>query len=205
MKLVRTACLGLLIGMGLRAEEPARLTLMILNQAQVPAKPLGAMIQELGQILSEAGVSAETIVCPVTPTVPRPLICAQPLRPDRVLIQLLPGEPSRRVSAVGSTSLNLETQIASIVLFANLAQSLAKAGGWSWHELLAHLAAHEVGHALMETSSHTRNGIMRAVWSPAELVTLRHPQALFDREQGKVMKANLAYRCLLTQSIAGQP
>jgi len=68
------AGMGLLIAIGARAQEPARLTLVVLNQARVPAKPLEQMLKELGEIMSLAGISAEPVICPVSPDQLRPTI-----------------------------------------------------------------------------------------------------------------------------------
>jgi hypothetical protein len=188
------AGLGMLLAMGVRAAEPPRFTLIVLNQAEVPAGTLAPMLAELGEIMLEAGITVETAICPLAAGQPRPPVCSRPLNPGEILLQLLPGEPARRMHAVGTTTTNFETRVTNIVLFANLARSLAQASGWSWHELLAHLAAHELGHALLENPGHTRAGIMKAFWSPAELAALRHQQVLFDREEGRKMQAKLAAR-----------
>ncbi|MBI4894057.1 MAG: hypothetical protein HY821_25795 [Acidobacteria bacterium] len=195
------AALTLWTAMGVEAGEPARLTLLLVNQAQVPAKPLQEMLDELGGILAQAGIGLETVDCPFQLELPRPAACSQPLRPDRVVLQFISGQPTRRIHAVGTTTLRPEQNTATIVIYAGLAQDLAQSTGWSWHELLSHLAAHELGHALLQDQGHSRAGVMRAVWSPAELVNLRHPQLLFDSAQATRMRQHLASGQVLAQSI----
>ena len=176
------------------------LTVIVLNHAAVPDRILREMFHDLELILTPAGIPAVFLVCPVSLEPSRPALCSEPLRPDRVLLQLLPGQPVERVHSVGSSTLDRATGTACIKLYANLAEFIARDSGWSWSELLAHLAAHEIGHILLASGEHSRNGIMRAVWSPAELLVLRHPQALFDGRQAAKMQLALATRHLMAQA-----
>lgn len=202
MNRIWTAGLVVAAAMTARADAPApeSLTVIVLNQAAVPERSLTQMFRDLDEILAPAGIRATITVCPTSLDLPRPAICSESPRPERLVLQLLPGQPVQRVHSVGTTTFNRETGIASIRLFSDLAKSLAADSGWAWPELLAHLAAHEIGHVLLDTDGHTRNGIMRPVWSSNELSTLRHAQAMFDSQQGTTMRQALSARGLMAQA-----
>lgn len=185
------------------ADSGGLLTVLVLNQAGVPDQILQRMYEDLETILRQAGVGVSFVPCPRSTDVPRPRVCSQPLSADRIVLQFLPGQPARRVHSVGTSTVDVETGAASIVVFAELAASIAKDSGWSWPELLAHLAGHEIGHVLLASKEHTRTGIMRAVWSTAELGMLRHPQAMFNSEQSKKMQKNLTARAMTARAVAG--
>lgn len=185
------------------ADSAEILTVIVLNQAAVPERNLREMFHDLDLILRPAGIPTVFLVCPVSLDLTLPAICSQPLQPDRVLLQLLPGQPAERYHSVGASTVDRATGTASIKLFAKLAEFIARDSGWSWSELLAHLAAHEIGHVLLGSSAHSRGGIMRAVWSSAELIALRHPQALFDGQQATKMQFALNTRHLMAQAQNG--
>ena len=57
--------------------------------------------------------------------------------------------------------------------------------------LLGNVAAHELGHLLLGTNSHARDGIMKARWQQEELLKVRRDSLLFTKEQAEHMRGKL--------------
>jgi hypothetical protein len=51
--------------------------------------------------------------------------------------------------------------------------------GLAYNELLGRTIAHEIGHLLLRGAGHGSTGLMRAVWTDAELIQNRHDDWLF--------------------------
>jgi len=58
-------------------------------------------------------------------------------------------------------------------------------------KLLAHVMAHELGHALMRSDMHCASGLMRANWDHSELLMIAHGQLRFTDQQSTLMRANV--------------
>jgi len=59
-------------------------------------------------------------------------------------------------------------------------------------QVLAHVIAHEIGHVLLSTSSHTPTGIMRASWQDDEYKLLVTGQLRFTVAQTELIRSELA-------------
>lgn len=57
--------------------------------------------------------------------------------------------------------------------------------------ILAHIIAHEAGHMLLPTLSHSEEGIMRCQWKPDDLRLALKRELLFTQEQVELMRLEL--------------
>jgi hypothetical protein len=57
--------------------------------------------------------------------------------------------------------------------------------------LLAHAIAHEIGHVLLRSSSHTKNGLMAGGWDNAQFQRVRHGELFFKRDEAERMEASI--------------
>jgi hypothetical protein len=55
--------------------------------------------------------------------------------------------------------------------------------------ILGHAMAHELGHLLLGTNSHSRDGLMRAHWEPGDLAQAAKGNLLFSSEQSTRMRS----------------
>jgi hypothetical protein len=60
--------------------------------------------------------------------------------------------------------------------------------------ILGHVIAHEVGHLLLGTNSHSQDGIMSAEWSGSELRRLAKGALLFTASEPMRIRTELASR-----------
>ena len=67
-------------------------------------------------------------------------------------------------------------------------------GAISLEQVLGHAMAHEVGHLLLGSNSHSPRGLMRGKWSPEDLRRAAKGDLLFTPEQAKRMRGNVIAR-----------
>jgi hypothetical protein len=65
-----------------------------------------------------------------------------------------------------------------------------------WHDMpymtvLPYAMAHEIGHVLLRSGSHSRRGIMSRVWTKYEYERMAHGALGFSDDETKTMSANL--------------
>jgi hypothetical protein len=61
-------------------------------------------------------------------------------------------------------------------------------------QILGHAAAHEIGHLLMGSNSHSPHGLMRAGWGTKELQDMAERRLLFSNSEGNRMRVRIAAR-----------
>lgn len=61
-------------------------------------------------------------------------------------------------------------------------------------QILGHTVAHELGHVLLNTESHSASGIMRGDWNETDLEAIAFERLLFTTDQAKVIHAEAARR-----------
>jgi hypothetical protein len=69
---------------------------------------------------------------------------------------------------------------------------LARAAGVAVARLLGHAIAHEIGHLLLASKEHGAHGLMRAIWSSAELRRSRPGDWVFSQQELAIMKGRKA-------------
>jgi hypothetical protein len=75
--------------------------------------------------------------------------------------------------------------IASV--FLNRAKQLADRTGMSVHQVLGHAMAHELGHLLLGSNSHSGWGLMRAVWNSQDIQRAAKGALLFTSVEAEVI------------------
>jgi hypothetical protein len=61
-------------------------------------------------------------------------------------------------------------------------------------QILGHVIAHEIGHALLNIKSHSATGIMRGDWNPKDLQDAAYGYLLFTPQQAEIIRADVGSR-----------
>lgn len=125
---------------------------------------------EAQTILQAAGMKVDAILCAAGP---QPGRCGQPVAPTELVVRMraagaVPesGPISMGFAALGDGSLGVPT-LATV--FVDRVAAVARAAGGDPRQLLGRAVAHEIGHLLLNKTAHSTHGLMRAVWSAAEV------------------------------------
>jgi len=76
---------------------------------------------------------------------------------------------------------------AMATIFHDQVMSVARRSGADTSTLLGRTLAHEVGHLLLRAMGHSRTGLMRAVWTDAELAMNRHDDWIFSAPEQRLL------------------
>jgi len=186
----RVAALTVLILVALAATANAQPDVRVRLYDTGAATPgmRAAAIRSASAILAEAGVTVEWEDCSHAGHRPA---CQKSRYADNLIVRILPafaGGAAARGSALasrdGTDAADVQLGLAIIdpktsagemaTLFLDQIVTVAERASVDSSELLGRALAHEVGHLLLGVTGHSASGLMRAVWTDAELAQ-NHP------------------------------
>jgi hypothetical protein len=173
------------------------------NYMQVPADDLARARATAGQTFQQAGISLQWVDCGVpqdrAPIVDQPAACAQPLREGSDFVLRLVSPPadqnhfSSRIVAMGTSLIDHDSHAGALTTVdAALVLKIARGSGVDFGTLLGRAIAHEIGHLLLGHSRHSRDGLMRAIWSQDEIRGIRAAGWQFSEAEATEMRQGLA-------------
>jgi hypothetical protein len=177
---MRKLC-GCLIWIALLTEPAAAelpITVTLYDEFVLQLAGREAMKAEVTRILNQAGLTLNWVECMIGDNPANIAACTQPLGPTRLMLQLVPGNNRRRPMAAGMAIIAADSAVYACVYPARI-KELARETNWEFSDLLAHAAAHELGHLLLRSSRHSSAGVMRASWEVTDLRQLSHAGLVF--------------------------
>jgi hypothetical protein len=119
------------------------------------------------------------------------LDCASFDWPTRLAVRIVPRSERSTSEVFGAAFLSDEGTGCYSDIFYDRATKLHADWNVGLSDLLGNVIAHELGHLLLGSNSHSRAGIMRAHWQSEELNLLSRGNLWFTREQGEHMRGKL--------------
>jgi len=167
-----------------------QITIRIHNYAQVESSVLFKAEQTTDDILREAGVAAVWVACSAGSIPAKEPSCETPMGPTNVILNLLPQSMSRlfhlRGDAFGVALEDAEGGLGSDAwIFCDLVKDAAAQRQLTQSVLLGTVIAHELGHLLLSSNSHSAFGLMRANWSRKELSAVEQRAMYFSSAESK--------------------
>jgi len=177
------------------------------NNFGVPAADLAAAREHAEAIFQQAGLNIVWTDCWVgdrqqSDATPR---CQQPVGGDIVLRLQKTKETDRsRFVSMGFSLVGTPGAAPFLAtVYVDRAESVARGAGVDARRVLGLAMAHEIGHVLLNSSSHAQSGLMRADWSRTEL---RRKDAtawrLLDAEAAQIRATALERRAMTPADIA---
>jgi hypothetical protein len=178
--------------------EAVVVTIRTYNYAALPGHVLAAARVTAAAIFKRAAISVEWIDC----RVPQGdgASCTEPLRPGREFMLRLtdvPGEAryGRRALALGTSLLDHDQRSGALMTVdLNPIRAIAQQASADVPTLLGRAIAHEIGHLLLGTSDHPREGLMRAQWLQDEIRGRKPADWGFSRHEALQMRDGLETR-----------
>jgi hypothetical protein len=190
-----------------RGGADLRLTVRIFDHASVPPTSLTRAEATARYVFDAIGVETAWLECP--PGQEGPVACAQRPGPTDVFVMIVPQPMPALAHAsamMGVAILPDAGRGSHLYIFHDRVQALAaecREVGSS--VILGYVLAHEIGHLLLGSNSHSTNGIMSAAWFRKELRRLARGDLLFEYPQAQRIRAELAARMNRTAAdVAGQ-
>jgi hypothetical protein len=145
-------------------ESPAaeRLVVRTYNSFGATAGRMTRAREVTALILQDAGVQVVWRDC-VTG-------CADALRPRELLVRIVAAPQGVAAESLGCAVVDLQQGAGTLAtVYADRIDVVASRTGVDAGMLLGRAVAHEIGHLLLGTSSHSAGGLMRGLWSDREL------------------------------------
>jgi hypothetical protein len=210
---------GLAVLMATGAAEPASarnrteiepgtgtITLRVYDYVYMDRPGLLAAEREAAAILAQAGVKVRWVDCPTSHAeLDSYAACQSAWQANDFVLRLLPNTmldswaPWQDALGVAYEGDGPPAYVASV--FYDRVHSLCQGGRAPLPVLLGRAMAHEIGHLLLGTHSHSSTGIMRARWFGEDL-SLAGAHLMFTAEQSRQIKRRLAERVRAWQAEA---
>jgi hypothetical protein len=115
--------------------------------------------------------------------------CAAASFPTHLHLRVIPRAHSAKVSTMGMSFLSADGE----GCYADLFYEVVVDGQMETHVravvILGHAMAHELGHLLLGTNSHSRDGLMRARWNRGDLAQAARGNLLFSPKESTRMRS----------------
>jgi len=180
---------------GVAVETYARIQVRVYNAAVMPAADQAVALRAAATTLAAAGIGTSWLSCGDVASDASSAVCNTPLDPSELSVRLvkLPGTASARGELQLGYSLVDTTAGAGTLatIYADRIAWLAGEAGADMPTLVGFAIAHEIGHLLLGTNAHSGSGLMRAVWSRAELRRNEAADWLFGRSEAARMRSSV--------------
>lgn len=170
------------------------ITVQIFNYSQASPAILAGAEQEAGRILGKAGLQAVWLECPIGPSTPGSQTPCQKAPEATDLMLRVLASPIQNKFQDTVFGFTVHPVLASV--YYEYAARRAKADDAEFEApiILGCAIAHELGHLLLGTNSHSDWGIMQPRWKTNQFRQLVMGTLLFTTEQSQLMRVDAKTR-----------
>ena len=176
------------------------LTIRLFDHSHTGAAQIREAQRGTEQILRHARIAVHWQSCPTMGSLsPDVAVCESLADLDHLDLVLLPDEMARKVSR-GSQDFGLAVLAESgrlavrAYIFVDRAIDLANEEMIPWTRILGYLMAHEIGHLLMGTNSHSLQGIMKGNWRRKEVKEALSGRLTFTSQECSRLRSAIEHR-----------
>ncbi len=190
---VLTGLVGI-VGMALPApafggeDEPPTITVLVANYSQASPAILAAAEREAGRILGQAGLRASWLECSVGPSTVTPQDpCRKAPQATDIRMRILPA-PVLDTFQDSVFGFAVHPVLASVYYEFALRRARNDDAEFELPIILGCVMAHELGHLLLGSNSHSDKGIMLPRWEVNQVRQLMMGRLLFTPDQSRLMR-----------------
>ena len=182
------------------AEPRPKITVFVYNYAAAGPDVLALTEAEASRIYQQAGIEVQWLECPLRPKDADQFpACQIAPGPTRLALRILSRSMADRLrQAEDSFGFAMIPEDGSFAIVANVfsydAEQLANRRDMRHGVILGHLAAHELGHVLLGSGSHSSQCIMHVPWQLKELDIIAQGQMVFMPREAERMRRNIQTR-----------
>jgi hypothetical protein len=165
-----------------------QLVVRIYDSVGVSPAELDRARASAGAILASVGIEPIWRPCHVS-------ACTGPVKPHEIAIRVVRSGPESAKHSLGFSLIDVPRHAGSLgTIYEDRVRDLAAQAGVDDGELFGRAMAHEIGHMLIGAPTHSRFGLMRAVWATGELRRGLPSDWLFSKQEGPELRRRLAAR-----------
>lgn len=192
-------------------ETPLVIKVRVYNYADVTRGVLAKARSEAGRIFQRSRIEISWIACavPGREVENNPFCKSKPQATD-IFVRLLPEKMAKKLmkhhSEFGIAATAPGDGFGSnLSIFYHRVDELAERTHASRKLLLGHLIAHEIGHLLLGSNSHSRSGIMHVPWNHAQMERASLGTLLFTKKEAGKMRGQVFRRVVAAENLTGVP
>ena len=166
------------------------LVLRVFDRSGDSAADRQEALQTADAILRQADVTATWVDCSNGARQASHAICTDPLGSGELAVRMTPAPKDKKARlksptvqrALGYSMVEPAVGGTLATIFTDRVAWLATSSHSGYRALLGRAVAHEIGHLLIGTTEHSQAGLMRAVWTAAELTRNDRDDWLFTAD-----------------------
>jgi len=186
---------------------PIQLQVSVFNSSPISSSTIERAERHAGRVLRDAGVAVIWLNCPQDAQHEASLgPCSEASFPSHLHLRIARASRSLKATTVGISFVAEDGKGCYADLFYEPIRQLQEETHASPSVILGHAMAHELGHLLLGTNSHSSSGLMRAQWTGEDLAMASKGNLRFSQEQSLRITNRLARRTppdLQTSLMAG--
>jgi len=177
------------------AADGPHIMVSVHNDAGIPPATLMQSEVEASRIFEHSGLKIHWLNCPLPRAGPQdPSVCGVAEFPEHLQLRIAKHSLNLNEFTMGISYLSADGTGCYADLFFERARQLHETSRLSLASILGHGIAHELGHLLLGTNSHSPAGLMRARWQPADLSSIGRGALLFSPLESQQMQSKLSAR-----------
>ena len=180
------------------ANSDAKIIVRVYNLAEVPGNTLVKSEKEAKRVFKGVGIETDWLDCPLSAELAQKLPgCEKNLGPTFLNLRIVPrfemAEAGFRGAALGFALAAKEGGVHASIFYHRVLET-AQEGPASAAQILGHAMAHEIGHLLLGSNSHSPTGMMSAQWNRKELKDATLELLRFNADQVERMRKDVLTR-----------
>jgi len=191
--------LGLFLGFSSAAvwatslpQESPIVTISVFNDSGISSEILKQAEKVSSQVFEESGIRVDWVNCSPAEEAPSvEVACRQAAFPQHLHLRIMRRSLNLKDSILGVSYLSTDGSGFQADIFYEGIEKLHRKTFLHPAIILGHVAAHEIGHLLLGSNSHSPWGIMRPHWNMEELARANKRWLLFTKSQSRRMTEKL--------------
>ncbi len=178
---------GQLVSAGTLDQNKPEITIFVYNTARVSPRDLALAQQQATMIFRQAGIATAWVDC----TAASLKGACQPAGPGQFIVHIVARGKTSSDAVFGLAFLGNDGTGKYSDVFYDRIEKMHRDSGASPARLLGTVAAHEIGHLLLGSQSHSAMGVMSARWRGEEMRRVSMGGLRFTSEQASRMRARI--------------
>ena len=175
-----------------RATNPVNLRVSVFNDANVSETELVGAQRAAATVFARAGIAVEWLSCGrPAESFEEQAACSEAEFPKHLHVRIVQKSLNLKISTFGMSYLDQDgTGFQADIFYEGLA-ILEQHARLSSATVLGTVMAHELGHLLLGTNSHSPTGLMRPLWNADDLLAASQGHLSFTEEQRQILRSRL--------------
>jgi hypothetical protein len=181
--------------LGWAADAPkqnSQVTVFVTDRAGATPRLVAAAEQNAARVFQQAGVDVAWVNCSGSPEVPADVQCGQEITTGDLVVRILARARTLPPGVFGVSFVDNSAGVYADVFFNPIQQLRDVNEEIPLAAILGDVMAHELGHLLLGSNAHSRDGIMQPHWNAEQLHRVALGQMRFTKEQAAKLQNRIA-------------